>query len=247
MYKISKLLPKLIRKRLRPIIMPLFFWLLKRRMIRLYSNFIYPGDLVFDVGAHVGRITEQFLKLGARVICIEPNPFAVKILKKKFGNNKNVTIIEKGLGEKIGESVFYICREMPQISTFSRKWKMGKFSWADWGEEITVPITTIDSLIEKFGTPKFCKIDVEGFELQVLKGLSSKIRFLSFEFTKEFLKDAKLCSEHISFLGKISFNFSIYNHFKLVSEKWLDSEQFFAKLNFMPDKNLDGDIFVKLD
>lgn len=239
--KVLSILPKSIRKILWPIFVSLFYWFEKGSMLKFYSNFVSPGDLVFDVGAHIGRMTEVFLSLGARVVCVEPVPHCIKILKKKFGNNDNVKIVEKGLSDREGKLTFYICEKRCSFSTFSEKYKP-KIT-----KKIQVPVTTLDLVIEKFGKPKFCKIDVEGFELQVLRGLSSKICFMSFEFTEKLLEDTKFCIDHILCLGKAKFNFSFYNQFKLTSKKWLNSKQLLDKLESEPNKYLWGDIYVKLE
>ena len=50
-------------------------------MERLYAGFVKPGDLVFDVGAHVGDRVRAFRRLGARVIAVEPQPAMVRALQ----------------------------------------------------------------------------------------------------------------------------------------------------------------------
>ena len=81
----------------------------------------------------------------------------------------------------------------------------------------------------------------------MLLGLSSKIQIISFEFTKEFLTNAKLCADHLNNLGKAKFNYSLYSEFKLISKEWLDSKDLFNNLESIPDHDLCGDIYVKIE
>jgi FkbM family methyltransferase len=151
------------------------------KLIKFYSQFIKPDDLCFDVGAYIGDYTEVFNKLGAKVVAIEPQPHCVKYLKKRFKNNPDINIIGKGLADKAGELEFYICEEADTVSTFSREYQNTHFKGYNWNKKIKVSVTTLDALIEQFGLPDYCKIDVEGFEYQVLKGLTKPIPLISIE------------------------------------------------------------------
>jgi len=226
--------------------LPWSFWKPIRPRFLCFAKFIKNGDLVFDVGANIGQSLENFLPLGARVIAVEPQPNCIRVLKERFGNNKNVTIIEGGLSDREDILILSICEDS-SMSSFATKWKEGRFSKCNWKGEVEVPVTTLDSLIRRFGTPKFCKIDVEGFEPRVLKGLSSKIPFVSFEFAKEVLDDAKLCAEHLCSLGKAKFNFSLYAKHTLYSFKWLGLKDLFKKLESIHDEDLCGDIYVVIE
>jgi hypothetical protein len=64
----------------------------RRRMDRLYSRFVVPGDLVFDIGAHVGDRTAAFCRLGCRVVAVEPQPPLVGLLRKFYGHSAKVMI-----------------------------------------------------------------------------------------------------------------------------------------------------------
>jgi FkbM family methyltransferase len=137
-----------------------------RKILNFYSQFIKKGDLCFDVGAHKGNRAAAFLKIGARVIAVEPQKSCIKFLQSKFGKNPNFVLVGKGLAESEGELTMSICEEADDISTFSEKWKMGRFSQYEWNKKELTQVTTLDNLIKEFGPPIFCKIDVEGFEYQ---------------------------------------------------------------------------------
>lgn len=211
----------------------------------LIHEMIQPGDLVFDVGANVGSKAENFLQQGARVVCFEPQRECTKILEEKFGSHPRVFIEDKGLADKTGRLQLSICSTAPTISTFTEEWKSGRFSQYSWGQSLPVSVTTLDAMIERYGCPKFCKIDVEGFELAVLQGLSRPIPFLAFEFTVEFLRNARHCVEHLQSLGYEEFNLALGENPRLSFSEWVNSEALFAFIEASPDELLWGDIYAR--
>ncbi|MEP6957170.1 MAG: FkbM family methyltransferase [Nitrospirota bacterium] len=209
-----------------------------------YSQFVKTGDLCFDVGANIGNKTKIFLELGARVVCIEPQPKCVDVLKEKY-KHANIAIVSKGLATQLGSRPLSICGSADAISTFSEKWKTGRFRAYAWEPAVDVPVTNLDALIQEFGSPKFCKIDVEGFEYEVLQGLSTPISFLAFEFTREFIDDARLCIEHLGSLGCADFNYALGEAPALVLSNWADGNTLFKSIEQNTDDLLWGDIYVR--
>jgi len=218
-------------------------------MPKFYSQFVSKGDLCFDIGAHKGLITGVFLKLGAKVVALEPQLLYREIVKK-YGKNKNLVIINKGVASKSGFLALTIVNSCDSISTMSENWKTkSRFSEEYKSknvESILVPVVTLDNLIVEYGLPKFCKIDVEGFEKEVLEGLTKPIPYIAFEFMKEFLDDAKFCVDHLKTLGNVKFNFSIKESMELFFDDWVSSEKLFTKLDEIKNKDLWGDIYAKL-
>lgn len=217
--------------------------------IDFYAQFLQKGDLCFDVGANTGTRTDLFLKLGAKVLCVEPQSSCLAHLYNCFGTNENVVIVDKALGDHEGYAQLSICENTPTISTLSSKWKdTGRFSTSySWNEEQQVSLTTLDALIKEYGLPKFCKIDVEGFEYYVLQGLSTPIPYLSVEFTKEFFVDAKLCMDYLLTLGHPEFNCALGETLHLISSQWLSKDDLCHRLECLcqDDNLLWGDIYVK--
>lgn len=216
------------------------------KMLDFYSHFINKGDLCYDVGANVGNRTEVFLKLGAKVVSIEPQDICFQLLNRLYGNNSNAIIINKGIADKSGFLKLHICDDATTISTMSEKWmKNGRFSTDyKWTKTQVVPVTTLDFLIKEYGLPKFCKIDVEGFEYQVLKGLNEPVPYISFEFTGEFLDEAKKCITHLLSIGYAKFNCSIGESNKLLFPSWITSEELYKELDLLEQSSW-GDIYVK--
>jgi FkbM family methyltransferase len=247
--KLLKLYPPAKKVKLRMIRLSPTYLSHEREMSKFYSQFIKKGDLCFDVGANVGKFTKVFLKLGAKVICIEPQETCLQQLYKSFGDNKNVIIVGKAVGESEGYGELMICEDATTISTMSTKWKnesrfSKNYKWIKTQNK--VPITTLDALILSHGLPKFCKIDVEGFEESVLKGLTKPIPFISFEFTTEFFDDAKKCINHLQSIGQVEFNCTLGESMKFLFSKWVAPDELYKKIAEVDNKLLWGDIYARL-
>lgn len=219
----------------------------RKRMIAHYREYIQNGDLVFDVGANLGERTKVFRTLGAKVIAIEPTKYCSEYLTKLFEGDKNVIVVPKALGEKEGVGEIHINEKLPVLSTMSNKWATeSRFSKDyQWEKNEQISITTLDTLIAQFGTPKFCKIDVEGFEYQVLSGLSTPIPFISFEFLNEFIKDAINCMDRTILIGDARFNFNIGEEMDLFLQQWSSKDQVISAINEKNNPSLWGDIYVR--
>jgi FkbM family methyltransferase len=138
-------------------------------MDRLYGNFVQPGDLVFDVGAHVGDRVASFRRLGARVVAVEPQRAMVRALRLLYGRDRDVSIEAVAVGAQPGRVRMLINADNPTVSTASTAFveaAHGASGWdtQHWGEFAEVEVTTLDMLIARHGVPAFIKIDVEGFE-----------------------------------------------------------------------------------
>lgn len=193
-----------------------------------YSGILKKGDLVFDVGANVGNRTGIFRQIGTKVIAVEPQPECIKILNEKFPGE--IVIEPVGLASKEGEMEMFIANEST-ISTFSSDFidkTKDKFKRNNWEKKLKVRITTLDNLIQKHGKPEFCKIDVEGFEPEVLRGLSTPIQKISFEYNVPQLVDN--IYQIIDILDKLSpayrYNYCIGESMQLTLSEWKNAEAF---------------------
>lgn len=222
-----------------------------KKMLDFYSGFIRKGNLCFDVGANIGNRTEAFVKLGARVIAIEPQPECLTILNEKFGRNENVVIVPKVLADTVGQAEIY-AGTASTLTSMSKEWinavkESGRFAEHNWNKTHIVETTALDILIQEYGKPVFCKIDVEGFEYDVLKGLSSPIEFISFEFVPEIIQIATDCIEYLSGLGPVLFNYSIGESMSLALSNWVAPNTITNILIDFSKKNVDvsGDVYAK--
>lgn len=219
----------------------------EKRELLFYSQFIKKGDLCFDVGANIGNKTNIFLKLGTKVVAIEPQKLACQKINNLYGGNKNLIVVNKGLADKAGFLELSIGEDYSVLATMSEKWKKEGGISKDyaWTKTQKVSVLTLNDLISEYGLPKFCKIDVEGFEQQVLKGLSQPIPYLSFEFHKSFLDDAVSCVKHLASLGKAEFNCCFGESMEFIFKTWVSADEILLKIKQSNDKDLWGDIYVK--
>jgi FkbM family methyltransferase len=219
-----------------------------RIMSSFYSSFVKKGDLCFDVGANVGQRTEVFRRLGATVVAVEPQDVCVKQLMKKYKKRSRVKIVPKALGDKEGETEMFLSNAHT-ISSLSKGWidsvkASGRFAEYTWNKEVIVPVTTLDKLIEEHGQPAFCKIDVEGFEFEVLKGLSQPMKVVSIEFTPEFIDSTVNSINRLSSLGMIWFNYSVGESMVLSLGKWVKADEMCDILGTLPVKTIFGDVYA---
>ncbi len=222
----------------------------QRRRRSFYSEFIRKGDLVFDVGANVGDRTLLFSDLNATVVAIEPQTSCFRILQRKFGQNQRVKLVNKALGPQEGTAEMMVS-DVDVLSSLSPEWietvmHSGRFSEVRWERKETVQLTTLDKLIEVHGCPAFIKIDVEGFEYEVLRGLSRAVPAMSFEFTPEYFDSTFACIKHLQSLGSVEFNYSINESLELASG-WLSGEKVQRRLEiFSCDHIVFGDIYARI-
>jgi FkbM family methyltransferase len=219
-------------------------------MDRLYGQFVREGDLVFDIGSHVGDRIGAFRRLGARVVAIEPQPALVTTLKLLYGRDRNVAIEAKAVGRSSGEIELKINIDNPTVSTASDAFvgaAHGAAGWEGqvWGKSIRVPMTTLDALIATHGRPVFMKIDVEGFEAEALAGLTQPVPALSFEFTTIQRDVARAGIERCAALGYAKFNAALGESQDLGA--WRTADEIVRWLDALPHAANSGDIYARLD
>jgi FkbM family methyltransferase len=222
-----------------------------RALTRIYAPFIQPGDLCFDIGAHLGDRIRAFSKLGARIVALEPHPGMMDWLRRWFGHRPNITLIEQAVGAQPGTSTLWISRLTPSVSTISQEWlttvqQNRRFAGVRWDEQVSVKVTTLDALISQYGKPAFCKIDVEGAELEVLQGLSQALPALSFEYIPAMIDTAIACIKRLDQLGHYEYNWRVSEFPRLRSSVWLSSQEMTANLGRMPADGNSGDVYARL-
>jgi hypothetical protein len=152
--------------------------------------------LCFDVGANVGTKTRELLALGfEHVVAVEPlfdSPFPPE--------EKRVTWVKSLVSNSFEPRMIY---PLGTISTVETSFMEGRFKGQVWGAPVQVKSTTLAALMEIHGYPDYIKIDVEGHELSVLKGLPSQActDLISFEWHSEQRELAQACVDHMKSIG----------------------------------------------
>lgn len=215
-----------------------------------YSMFLSEGDLYFDIGANVGNRIGPVLSLNAKVVAVEPQKNCCRYLKMKFGNQ--IQIVNKGINSSGLAQKMFISNSHT-ASSFSSEWinsmlKSKRFDNDKWEKSEVIEMTTLDNLIKQYGIPQFIKIDVEGYEFEVLKSLSEPINYISFEYAiPEALTNIISSIRRLNDVNKNTvFNYSVGETMALKLNKWIGTREMieliqseeFIKTGF-------GDIYAK--
>jgi FkbM family methyltransferase len=223
-----------------------------RRLRRFYSQFVTRGGLCFDVGAHAGNRIRCWRSLGAQVVAVEPQPDFVRVLNWLYGGDRHVAIVPVALGRSVGHAELLVSERTPTVTTLSAEWvesvrRDPRFAGVEWSRGSRVPVRTLDQLIERFGVPEFVKIDVEGFEAEVLAGLNTPIRALSFEYLPAARHVALDCIDRLASLGRYRYNWSQGESHRLVESRWLETARMRTLLETQPQTARSGDVYAVRD
>lgn len=197
--------------------------------MNFFARFIEPGDLVFDVGVQRGEYADQFLALGARVICVEPDMDHLEFIRDKYRGVDELMIIPHALGARVGVATLYSNLNDKCSPTMHPARMLRQYGWSDVGIFDTrrqVDTTTLDVLVTQFGLPTFCKIDTEGHDAEVLAGLSQPIETIRFEFGSAYLDVMRECIRLLSILGNYEFNFEPGERGYLALDSWQSPGEF---------------------
>lgn len=221
------------------------------RLRTLLAPLVPSGGLAFDLGAHVGNRVRTLRSLGARVIAVEPQPVYASLLRRLFSRDENIVVVEAAVGERAGDALLSVSDRHPTVSTLSSAWRdrVGRrtdFAGVDWNREIKVTVETLDTLIQRYGRPDFIKIDIEGSEAASLRGLSSPIKALSFEYVPGASSEAATCIDILERLGSYRYNWSAGETMRLAFPEWLDAAGIRTFIARRQTDERSGDIYCRL-
>jgi FkbM family methyltransferase len=225
-------------------------WILARdRHLEFYRQLLPElrrGDLIFDVGANEGLKTDLFLRMGARVVALEPDETNQLILQERFVkfrlSRKPVVIVGKAVSNENAMESMWVDGPGSAVNTLSQKWattlkgNKARHTYDHYGLDFvqrrTVETTTLEELIATHGRPLFIKIDVEGYELNVIRGLRHPVPYLSFEVNlPEFRPEGLQC---VALLGNLAsngkFNYAVECERGFELKRWLPAAEFLPAL-----------------
>ena len=222
---------------------------IRRRWRRFYGQLLSPGDLAIDVGAHLGTRARAMRSVGVRVIALEPQePFA-GFLRRTLP--AEVTLIEAAAGRAQAEAEMAISSRHPTVSSLQSDFvseassKPG-FQKVRWNDRQRVQVVTLDGLIAQYGTPRYIKIDVEGYESEVLAGLSHPVELLSVEYLPGFPDLTTTVLDALVQRGNYRFNPVVGETGRFAWSEWKDAEATREWLAALPPESPSGDLFARL-
>jgi FkbM family methyltransferase len=174
----------------------------------------------------------------------------MRLLQRWYGQQPNIVLLAQAVGAAPGQHRLWISQRTPTVSTVSSAWRAKVqqtegFRNVRWDHQVIVPTTTLDALIGQYGEPTFCKIDVEGAELDVLRGLSRPVKSLSFEYLPAAIDVALGCIARLQELGRYEYNWSVSEWPWLRSATWLNARQMTAYLQQLPPTTASGDVYAR--
>jgi FkbM family methyltransferase len=195
------------------------------------------NDLIFDIGANRGVKAEIFLKLGARVIAVDPDVSNQKTLTERFLalrlRKKPIVVVAKAVSNQDGYETFWVSEPGFDMNTLSAKWaetlskdplRFGRSF--EFREKRHVETITLEQMISTYGRPFYIKIDVEGYEPNVLMGLDTPVPYLSFEVNlPDFRSEGEQCIARLHEIAPSGmFNWAVRE--RLMSRDWISHDDF---------------------
>jgi FkbM family methyltransferase len=218
-------------------------------LARFYRAMLGPGDLAFDVGAHVGNRTRAMVAAGARVVALEPQAAFYAFLVRDLP--PGAVAVCAAAGAAPGVAVLRVSRLHPTVASLApgfaeRMAAAPGFGHVAWDAAETVPVTTLDALIAEHGAPRLIKIDAEGFEADVLAGLSRPVPWVSFEYLPAAPEVADAALDRLAALGDYRFNLVTGERLAFALPAWRSAAGLRAALAARAGDGRSGDVYARL-
>jgi FkbM family methyltransferase len=203
------------------------------RQLAFYKKVLgTDNNLFFDIGANIGDHTKMLSNLSRKTVTLEPDKKNFHILSTRFSGNSRVQLVNKAVSNQSGEATFYIEEEGSAFNTLSDKWvnvleneDESRFNKKAFKKSYVVKTVTLDELIGEYGKPDFVKIDVEGFEKEVIEGNNIPISKLCIECNlPEFLDETVFIIEHLHKLNP-AYKFNCSNEYRFFLDEFVNCEE----------------------
>lgn len=168
----------------------------------LYATKLRFRDLAFDIGANRGDHAKLMAARGARVVALEPQPVLAAQLARSL---PGATVLPMAAGGEHGLAELHLAGERDDVASLDANWPDHCDVDVTWQSSVKVPLTTIDQLIDDYGEPTLLKIDTEGFEDRVLRGLSRPVEHILFEVHASIPDVASRAFERLEELGHYEY------------------------------------------
>jgi FkbM family methyltransferase len=217
---------------------------------RFYRQLLSPGDTVFDIGAHLGTRARAMRRAGARVIALEPQALFARFLKRTLP--RDIIFVEAAAGRSESETQMAVSSRHPTVSSLRTDFVTGAtvapgFEHVRFDATQSVQVVTLDGLIRDYGSPRYIKIDVEGFEWEVLSGLSEPVPMVSVEYLPSFVHFTRAVLDRLSELGDYRFNIVAGERAQFLWPDWRDNEAVRSWLDTLSPEDRSGDLFASLN
>lgn len=231
---LKKLKNKIIRK------IPI---LNRQKEKKFYANLLFKNDLCFDIGANIGKKSKLMLLVGAKVIAFEPQSSCWKSLDNI--KHPNFKYFPFAVGATNDEKKLNLSNHS-EVASLSEKF-IERYTTNDvyWNNQEKVQVKSLDCLINEYGLPNYCKIDVEGYELEILSNLTYKIPLIEFEFTEKFIDET---IKILEILDKYNYqyNYILNENLEFQLTKWVSSDEIKDIIKSLNKEKLHGNLFCKI-
>lgn len=213
----------------------------ERDTVAFYRALLPRGGRVFDVGANIGDVAEALQRAGMRVVAVEPQPECLAELRARCGGRGEFVAVPGVVGRATGTATLYL-RPHHAASSLRGDWL------GDTVGTLEVPMTTLAELIERFGVPAYCKVDVEGAEEDVFSTLPHPLPLVSFEYHRSGLERAAACLEMLARDAVAEVNLTHAGPLRFALPEWIPADEFRAGMMERlghPSAPSYGDIWVR--
>jgi FkbM family methyltransferase len=226
----------------------------KKNYTRFYEQFFGKGDTVFDIGANDGSISSFCLNLGAKVVALAPHPDHVNTLRQTLGANKRFFLLPNAISSFKAEIILTADEITTTIlAKHYDEWELNR-AFIDSAPTttlvsetpLTIKVITLDYMVEQFGLPVFCRIETDGEETEVLRGLNYTIPVLAFNFHSYNPKRTTELIRRLLVLGDYEFNWCEEYTLQFRSDTWLSAKELNTSITESQGKHLTGDIYARL-